>query len=196
MEPFRRICVYCASSNDVHERWRQVARETGRLLASANIAVVYGGGCVGLMGELADAALATGGQVFGVIPQRLMAAELGHDGLTELFVVDSMHARKAMMARLSDAFMALPGGFGTLEEIFEATTWTQLGYHDKPVGLVDAHGYYQPIIQFVQQATELGFIHQQDRDMLLSAETPAALLATLQAAELPVRPRWLGGAER
>lgn len=191
MRTFRRVCVYCAASNDVHERWREVARETGRVLAGQGIAVVYGGGRVGLMGELANAALEAGGQVLGVIPDRLRALELEHQGLSELFVVDSMHTRKMMMAQLSDAFIALPGGFGTMEELFEAITWTQLGYHDKPVGLVDAHGFYQPILQFVDQAVELGFIQDHHRNMLLYATDTAELLEKMKTIELPNRPRWV-----
>ena len=191
MRSFRRVCVYCGASDEVHERWRALAREVGQALAGQGIAVVYGGGNVGLMGELADAALAAGGQVYGVIPERLQSLELAHRGLTELFVVDSMHARKMMMAQLSDAFIALPGGFGTLEEIFEATTWTQLGFHDKPVGLLDAHGYYQPLVQFVAQAVELGFIRPEHQDLLVSAQTAAELLERLATVELPSRARWL-----
>ena len=191
MRTFRRICVFCASSDPMHERWRACARDMGRLLGESGIGLVYGGGNVGLMGELADAALAAGGQVFGVIPDRLQARELAHDGLTELFVTDSMHARKMMMAQLSDAFLALPGGFGTLDEIFEATTWTQLGFHDKPVGLLDVHGYFQPIIQFVAQAVELGFILPEHSEMLVSAPTAQALLERLATVVLPERPRWV-----
>lgn len=191
MTRFRRICVYCASSDEVHERWREVAREAGRALARRGIAVVYGGGGVGLMGELATAALEAGGEVLGVIPERLRALELEHRGLTELFVVDSMHARKMMMAQLSDAFIALPGGFGTLEELFEAITWTQLGYHDKPVGVVDAHGFYQPILQFIDQAVELGFIRPEQRALVSSATEVEPLIDALAARPLPARPRWL-----
>lgn len=191
MTRFRRICVYCASSDEVHERWREVAREAGRALARRGIAVVYGGGGVGLMGELATAALEAGGEVLGVIPERLRALELEHRGLTELFVVDSMHARKMMMAQLSDAFIALPGGFGTLEELFEAITWTQLGYHDKPVGVVDAHGFYQPILQFIDQAVELGFIRPEQRALVSSATEVEPLIEALAARPLPARPRWL-----
>lgn len=191
MARFRRICVYCASSNDVHERWREVAREAGRALARRGIAVVYGGGAVGLMGELATAALEAGGEVLGVIPERLRALELEHQGLTELFVVDSMHARKMMMAQLSDAFIALPGGFGTLEELFEAITWNQLGYHDKPVGVVDAHGFYQPILQFIDQAVELGFIRPDQRALVSSATEVEPLIDALSVGTLPARPRWV-----
>ncbi|MCX6896985.1 MAG: TIGR00730 family Rossman fold protein, partial [Verrucomicrobia bacterium] len=137
MRTFRRLCVYCGSSNHVPETYFAAARAVGTLLAERGIGVVYGGGRTGLMGAVATAALAAGGEVIGVIPEKLRALELDHGGLTELRVVDSMHARKLMMAELSDGFMALPGGFGTLEEIFEATTWTQLNYHRKPAGLLN-----------------------------------------------------------
>ncbi|MCB9779971.1 MAG: TIGR00730 family Rossman fold protein [Alphaproteobacteria bacterium] len=187
----RRICVYCGASDDVHERWLEAAREVGRLLAAEGIELVYGGGNVGLMGAMADACLDAGGRVLGVIPERLQALEVAHEGLTELFVVDSMHARKMLMAQLSDAFVALPGGFGTLEELFEALTWTQLGFHDKPVGVLDAHGYFAPLLDFVAQSVELGFVRPQHAALLCSAPTPTELLATLRDAHLPARPRWV-----
>ena len=154
------------------------------------IGVVYGGGKIGLMGEVADAALRAGGQVFGVMPEKLRDIEIGHDGLTELFVVDSMHARKMMMAQLSDAFIALPGGFGTLEEVFEATTWLQLGYHRKPVGLLNAGGYYDHLLAFLDHGAAAGFVRPNHRPLLLSAPDIVALLdGGRRAPALQPRPR-------
>ena len=191
MRTFRRVCVYCGSSNDVPEVYKDCARQVGTTLAEQGIGVVYGGGRVGLMGIVADAALAAGGEVVGVIPDELQGLELGHSGLTELFVVDSMHARKMMMAQLSDAFIALPGGFGTLEEIAEATTWTQLNYHRKPVGLLNIAGYYDPLLAWIRGAVEAGFIRPVHQGLLCAAQTPQALLDTLAAAEIPTLARWL-----
>jgi len=188
---FRSLCVYCGSSNEVDPRWLDVARAMGKSLAARGIDVVFGGGHVGLMGAVADAALAAGGRVHGVIPEKLFELELAHEGVTTLEVVRTMHERKLRMAERSDGFVALPGGFGTLEEIFEATTWTQLGYHDKPVGLVDAHGFYQPILQFVDQAVELGFIQDHHRSLLLHAPEITELVETMKTIELPNRPRWV-----
>ena len=182
---FRRICIYCGSSSGRDPRFVETAREVGRHLADLGIAVVYGGGKVGLMGEVADAALRAGGQVLGVIPQKLRDVEVGHEGLTELFVVDSMHARKMMMAQLSDAFIALPGGFGTLEELFEATTWSQLGYHRKPVGLLNAAGYYDHLLAFLDHGVAEGFIRAQHRPLLQAAPDIATLLDALARAEIP-----------
>ena len=185
MRQLRRVCVYCGSSNQVDERWREVARAMAECLARRKIDVVFGGGSVGLMGALADAALAAGAEVIGVIPQKLLDLELGHRGVTELLVVETMHERKHRMAELSDAFVALPGGWGTLEEIFEVTTWTQLGYHEKPVGLLNAHGYYDKLISFLDQGAELGFIRPQHRPILQAAADPDELIDRLAAIELP-----------
>lgn len=182
---FRRICIYCGSSSGHDPRFAALAREVGEHLARRGIGLVYGGGKIGLMGEAADAALRAGGQVFGVIPQKLRDVEVGHEGLTELFVVDSMHARKMMMAQLSDAFVALPGGFGTLEELFEATTWSQLGYHRKPVGLLNAAGYYDHLIAFLDHAAEQGFVRAHHRPLLQSAPDIESLLDALARAEIP-----------
>ena len=182
---FRRICIYCGSAPGRDPRFVEVARAVGDGLARRGIGIVYGGGKVGLMGAVADAALAAGGQVFGVIPQKLRDVEVGHDGLTELFVVDSMHARKMMMAQLSDAFIALPGGFGTLEELFEATTWSQLGYHSKPVGLLNAAGYFDHLLAFLDHGAEQGFIRPQHRPLLQSAPDLEGLLDALARAEIP-----------
>lgn len=185
MRSFRRVAVYCGSSNAVDDRWFDLARQTGRFLAQQGLGVVYGGGRVGLMGAVADAALAAGGEVYGVIPHKIQSLEVGHTGLTELFVVDSMHARKAMMAYLSDAFIALPGGFGTLEEILEVATLTILGYHHKPLGLLDADGYYDHLVAFIERAADEGFIRPQHRGLLQVATDIEGLLGKLQAVELP-----------
>lgn len=191
MRQLKRICVYCGSNVGDDPVFAEAAAAVGALLAERGIGVVYGGGSVGLMGVVADAALAAGGEVIGVIPEKLAAFELGHEGLTELIVVDSMHARKMAMARLSDAFLALPGGFGTLEEIFEVTTWTQLNYHHKPVGLLNVAGYYDHLLAFLQHAGDQGFIRPIHRGLLTSAEEPEALLARLQEAEIPLLAKWL-----
>jgi uncharacterized protein (TIGR00730 family) len=188
---FRRICIFCGSSDAVDERYRVAARTTGRLLAERGIGVVYGGGRVGLMGEVADAALAAGGEVFGVIPDKLQQLELGHDGCTELFVVDSMHTRKMMMAQLSDAFIALPGGFGTMEEIFEATTWTQLNFHKKPVGLLNTDGFYDFLLAWIAHARGQKFIKDIHQDLLTAHEDPQTLLRALAELEIPDLHQWL-----
>ena len=188
---FRRICIYCGSSSGRDPRFVETAREVGRHLADLGIAVVYGGGKVGLMGEVADAALRAGGQVLGVIPQKLRDVEVGHEGLTELFVVDSMHARKMMMAQLSDAFIALPGGFGTLEELFEATTWSQLGYHRKPVGLLNVAGFFDGLLAFVAHLRESGFVKPEHAACLLVESDAAALLSALRTFAPPQLGKWM-----
>jgi hypothetical protein len=182
---FRRICIYCGSATGHDPTYAEIARGVGERLAARGIGIVYGGGKVGLMGEVANAALRAGGQVFGVIPQKLRDVEVGHEGLTELFVVDSMHARKMMMSQLSDAFIALPGGFGTLEELFEVTTWSQLGYHHKPVGLLNIAGYYDHLIGFIDFAATQGFVRPHHRPLLQSAADLDALLDILANVELP-----------
>lgn len=193
---FRRICVYCGSSNRVADRWFEVAREVGRSLAAMNVGVVYGGGRIGLMGALADAALEAGGEVQGVIPQKLLDLELGHRGVTKLHVVPTMHARKQKMAELSDGFIALPGGWGTLEEIFEVTTWTQLRYHDKPVGLLDAHGYYAHLVAFLDHAADESFIRSEHRAILPHADSLDDLLEAMRDFEPPeLSPAVIAGPE-
>ena len=159
------ICVFCGSSYGALEAYADIARETGRAIAEQGYTLVYGGAKVGLMGTVADAALEAGGKVIGVLPRSLQDKEIGHEGLSELHLVDSMHERKAMMADLSDAFIALPGGVGTLEEIFEVWTWGQLGYHKKPCGFLNAEGYYDHLIAFLDHQTEQGFTKQVMRDM-------------------------------
>jgi len=187
----RRVCVYCGSSNHIDERYRAAARAMAGALLQRGIDLVFGGGRVGLMGELADAMLAGGGRVYGVIPQKLMAHELGHLGCTELFVVEGMHARKMMMGQLADAFVALPGGFGTLEELFEVTTWTQLRFHDKPVGVLNTDGFYDLLLAFIQQAHHQGFIRDLHKDLIHSETDPGRLLDTLARAELPSLEQWI-----
>lgn len=188
---FRRIAVYCASSNATVGRYGAAARSVGRRLAEQGIGVVYGGGRVGLMGQVADGALEAGGEVIGVIPSKLMDLELGHHGCTELIVVPSMHARKLRMAELSDAFIALPGGWGTWEELFEVVTWTQLGYHRKPCGVLNLDGYYDPILAMVDRALEQGFVRPELRDLLVQSEDLDALIERLSAAEVPDIERWI-----
>lgn len=191
MRTFKRICVYCGSSDAIAPAFREAARGVGTTLAQRGIDVVFGGGRVGLMGEVANAALAAGGRVYGVIPRKLQQLELGHQGVDELFVVESMHARKTLMASLSDAFVALPGGFGTLEELAEVTTWTQLGYHHKPVGLLNVDGYFDHLLAFIGHAADQGFIRPLHRGLIESADTLPVLLEQLAHAELPELERWM-----
>ena len=186
-----RVCVYCGSSNAVHPEYLQAASAFGRLLASRGIGVVYGGGAVGSMNAVAEGALAVGGEVIGVIPHKLMNLELGRNDLTELHVVEGMHARKTLMAELSDAFVALPGGYGTLEELFEVTTWTQLNYHKKPVGLLNVRSYFDHLVAFLDRCAEDGFIRALHRPLISVHDDPAALLAHLEGAELPDLKQWI-----
>jgi len=185
MKSFRRIAVYCGSSNQVDPRYFELARTVGRHLAEQNIGVVYGGGRVGLMGAMADATLDAGGHVIGVIPERLQALEVGHQGLDELYVVDSMPARKAMMIYLSDAYIALPGGFGTLEEIIEVATLAILGYHHKPLGLLNGFGYFDHLLAWLEHAGREKFVRPPHRTLLQTAPDIAGLLDALSAAEAP-----------
>lgn len=191
MRTFRRVAVFCGSSIRVPAHFMHAAEAVGALLAERGIGVVYGGGNVGLMGRVADAALAAGGEVIGVIPDKLRALELDHPGLTDLFVVDSMHARKAMMAHMSDAFIALPGGYGTLEEIFEVTTWTQLNYHHKPVGLLNVAGYYDALLTFIAHAVGQGFVRPVHRGLMQADADAEALLDKLARVEIPDLQRWI-----
>jgi uncharacterized protein (TIGR00730 family) len=178
----RRIAVFCGASAGGSPLYQEAARAVGRSLARRGIGLVYGGGHVGLMGVLADACLSAGGTVIGVIPQALADKEVAHTGLTELRVVDSMHERKAMMAELCDAFMALPGGYGTWDELFEALTWSQLEIHFKTCGLLNVNGYYDSMIAMVDHAVAAGFIRQTHRDLLLADTDFERLLDRLQAS--------------
>ncbi len=185
----RRLCVFCGASSGRLAAYAEAARSLGAVAASRGVGVVYGGGRVGLMGALADGALAAGGEVIGVIPQSLVDRELAHRGLTELRIVGSLHERKATMAELADAFAALPGGFGTLDELLEQLTWSQLGLHAKPVGLLDVEEYWRPLIALARHATDEGFVRAADLGAIAVAPDPEALLDALDRIESAPRPR-------
>ena len=187
----RSICVFCGSSSGAQSVYADAAREMGRTLAERRLRVVYGGGHVGLMGVLADAAMAAGGGVIGVITEGLQLREVGHRGLADLRVVPSMHERKALMASLSDAFVALPGGAGTLDELFEAWTWTQLGIHRKPIGVLNTAGYYDPLLTFLSRAVAERFIRADDLASVVVEPEPAPLLDRLATVTLPELDKWI-----
>jgi len=189
--PVRSVCVFCGASTGANPAYRDAAIALGRAIAQRGLKLVYGGGAVGLMGIVANAAMAAGGEVVGIIPQSLLDAEVGHKGLTRLEVVDGMHARKARMAELSDAFIALPGGLGTLEELFEVWTWGQLGYHAKPLGLLDVNGFYEKLGGFLDHVVEEGFVRPQHRAMLQLAQQPDELLDAMDSFVAPVVPKWV-----
>jgi hypothetical protein len=176
-----RICVFTGSRAGAGSEYADAARRLGRLLVERGYGLVYGGGNVGLMSEIADAVLAQRGQVIGVIPELLVDKELAHRGLTELRIVKSMHERKAVMAELSDGFMGLPGGIGTMEEFFEVLSWAQLDLHDKPCGLLNVSGYYHHLVRFLDRAVEEGFLKPQHRSMLIVEEEPDKLLDRFEA---------------
>jgi uncharacterized protein (TIGR00730 family) len=190
--PLRAVAVFCGSRHGHDPTFGLAAESFGRELAARGLRTVYGGGSVGLMGVVADAALAAGGEVAGVIPRFLADRELEHRGVTELHLVDSMHERKAIMAELSDAFVALPGGIGTLEELFEVWTWGQLGLHVKPCGVLNVGGYFDRLLDFLDQMVGAGFLHAAHRGLLHAAADPAELLDRLVAAPPPPEPRWAG----
>ena len=187
----KRVCVFCGSSPGASPRYVEAARAMGRTLAERGIELVYGGGGVGLMGAVADAALEAGGVVVGVIPRALELRELAHARLTTLHVVGSMHERKAKMAELSHGFVALPGGMGTLEEFAEVLTWAQLGLHARPCGLLDVGGYYQPLIAFFDRAVAEGFVRPEHRRLMVVGEEPGALLDRFAAWQPPAVERWI-----
>ncbi|MDZ3822921.1 MAG: TIGR00730 family Rossman fold protein [Pseudoxanthomonas sp.] len=184
------VCIYCGSSAGDRPGYVELARDVGRLLAARGLRLVYGGGRVGLMGVVADAVLAAGGEAIGVIPQRLVDAEVAHLGLTRLEVVESMHARKARMAELADAFIALPGGFGTLDELFEILTWAQLGLHGKPCGLLDVDGYYAPLVAWADLAAARGFVRPVHRRLLMVGTDIDRLLDALAAHQPEPVSKW------
>lgn len=185
----RRICVFCGASPGVGQAYLALARDVGRGLAERGIGVVYGGGRVGLMGAVADAALDAGGEVTGVIPQRLVERELAHPGLTELRIVETLHERKAAMAELADAFVALPGGLGTLEELAEVTSWAQLQLHAKPIGLLAVDDYWRSLVEWLDHAVEAGFLAPTHRGLLLEARDLDSLLAAF-GRWTPAAGRW------
>ena len=193
----RRVCVFCGSSVGGRAEYADAARRLGTLLAGRGLGLVFGAGHVGLMGVLADAVLAAGGEAAGVIPQALVDKELAHRGLTELHVVGTMHQRKALMADRADAFVALPGGFGTCDEFFEVLTWAQLGIHAKPVGLLNVAGFFDALLAWVDRAVAEGFLRAEHRRLLLVDDDPARLLDTLAAYHpFAPGPKWAGPAER
>jgi len=187
----RRICVFAGSRPGARAEYAAAARALGGTLARRGIGLVYGGGNVGLMGELADAALAAGGEVIGVIPEALVRKEVAHTGLSELRVVDSMHERKAQMADLADAFIALPGGMGTLEELCEILTWAQLGLHAKPCGLLDVCGYFERLLGFLDHAVAEDFLRAEHRDILFTAEDTERLLEAFSRHRAPTVEKWI-----
>ncbi|MDD5295526.1 MAG: TIGR00730 family Rossman fold protein [Rhodocyclaceae bacterium] len=192
----KRICVFCGSSEGRRPAYREAAEFLGRHLAERGVEIVYGGGNVGLMGVLADACLGAGGSVIGVIPEALVGLEVGgravdHANLTRMEVVDSMHTRKARMAALSDGFIALPGGFGTFEELCEVLTWAQLGFHTKPVGLLNVAGFFDPLLAMYDRAVEEGFLRPQNRAMALTATDSPTLLAAMTEYEAEPVTKWL-----
>jgi uncharacterized protein (TIGR00730 family) len=191
----RRVCVYCGANRGRDAAYAEAATAMGGALARRGIGLVTGGGRVGLMGVVADAALAAGGEVTGIIPQALMNKELAHAGLTELVVTASMHERKARMAELSDGFVALPGGLGTYEELFEIWTWAQLGWHAKPCGIFNAAGFYDRLVAFLDGATEAEFLKPQHRAMLIVEADPDRLLDRFEAYEAPKVAKWIGRAD-
>ncbi|SOE46750.1 Lysine decarboxylase family [plant metagenome] len=189
------LCIYCGSNPGRQPVYLEAARELGREMARRGIALVYGGASVGIMGAVADAVLAEGGHVTGIIPESLVKKELAHNGLSEFHVTQSMHERKRMMADLSDGFVALPGGAGTMEELFEIWTWAQLGHHDKPCALYNAGGYYDLLSAFLDHMVAEQFVKQPHRDMLIVANEPGTLLDRLETYEAPVVTKWIGRGE-
>jgi uncharacterized protein (TIGR00730 family) len=176
------VCVFCGSSSGVSNTYRDSARALGHQLVASNLTLVYGGGNVGLMGTLADACLSLGGQVIGVIPEHLVRRELAHHGVTKLIRVQSMHERKHRMVELSDSFLVLPGGIGTMDEFFEVFTWQQLGLHHKPIGMLNVGGFFDPLLQLLDRMTTTGFLKSKNRDQLHVGDDPAKLLEVLAAA--------------
>lgn len=184
------LCVYCGSSRGARPEYAELARQVGTLLARRGITLVYGAGNIGLMGIAADAALAAGGKVVGVIPRALVDKEVAHHGLSELIVVNDMHERKLTMATRADGFIALPGGIGTLEELFETWTWLQLGFHQKPIALLDASGYFTSLLAFLDTMVAEGFLIAAQRELLMTGTDPEEVLARMSSFIAPNTDRW------
>ena len=191
----KRICVYCGSSPGKLNDYREAARSLGHEMAGRGFGLVYGGASVGVMGAVADAVLDRGGEAIGVIPYALATKEVSHHGLNELIVVDSMHERKARMAELSDGFIALPGGWGTIEEIFEMLTWAQLGFHEKPCGLLNVASYYDPLYSFLEQAIDQRFVKEEFRPMMMMENSAGILLDRFAVYRAPKVKKWIGPEE-
>lgn len=188
----QQICVYCGSSDSVHPEYLSAAYNLGKTLASRKHTLVYGAGKTGLMGSVANGVLEQGGRVFGVIPKNFYTPQLAHYSLTNLEVVETMHIRKARMAELADAFIALPGGFGTFEELFEMLTWAQIGLHHKPIGLLNIRGYFDPLLMMVEHAENEGFIYSEHSLLLVHSESPYTLLDQMEAYQPPEElDRWV-----
>jgi uncharacterized protein (TIGR00730 family) len=192
----KRICIFCGSSSGTREIYLRSAQEVGRLLAERGIELVYGGGKVGLMGAVADACLGAGGRVLGVIPQLLVDKEVAHSGLTELRIVQTMHERKALMADLSDAFLALPGGYGTWDELCEVLTWAQIGIQRKANAILNVNGYYDPLLAMADRAVSEGFLRDIHRELLLADTDAARLLERLESYVSPVADKWMDRVNR
>ena len=190
MARMRRICVYCGSNLGGRSVYADAARDLADVLIRHDIELVYGGADKGIMGVVADAMLKQGGKVYGVVPRMLLEKEIVHQGLTELHVVDSMHQRKSMMTTLADGFIAMPGGFGTLEEIVEIVTWGQLRFHDKPCGLLNVDGYFDHLLSYLDHANHEGFLRSENREMLLSDENAAGLLQQFESYAAPQVEKW------
>lgn len=187
----KRICVYCGSSPGDDPLYANAARKLAEELCRQDITLVFGGGMVGIMGVIADAVLAGGGEVIGVIPKSLAVKEVAHENLTKMHVVDTMHERKAMMSRLSDGFIALPGGWGTLEEIFEMLTWAQLGFHKKPCGLLNVEGYFDHLLAFLENSFERKFVKDLYRPLLMTSDQPSVLLEQFRVYQAPSVRKWV-----
>jgi uncharacterized protein (TIGR00730 family) len=192
----RSVTVYCGSSPGADPAYAEATRALARLLAGDGVRIVYGGAQLGLMGILADTAIEAGGEVIGVMPQALIDQEIGHRGVSDLRIVSSMHERKALMAELADAFIALPGGIGTLEELIEVYTWSQLGLHRKPIGALNVNGFYGPLATLLDEAVEQRFLRPQHREVLIFDGDPESLLSRLAAAEAPPLTKWIDTAQR
>jgi uncharacterized protein (TIGR00730 family) len=187
----RSVAVYCGSSSGINGVYKEQARKLGEILAANEIHVIFGGGKVGLMGQLADAVLKAGGRITGVIPNFLKTKEVAHAGLTDLISVETMHERKALINEMSDGAIALPGGLGTLDELFEMLTWGQLGLHAKPVGLLNTNDYFTPLLASIEKMYREGFLKERNREMILYSEHIGELLAQMKKYKAPVFPKWI-----
>jgi len=187
----QRICVYCGSSPGKNPRYRQAADQLGKALVERGLGLVYGGASIGVMGAIADAVLENGGEAIGIIPESLAIKEVAHENLTRQYVVKSMHERKALMAEMSDGFIALPGGWGTIEEIFEILTWAQLGFHEKPSGLLNVESYYDGLFTFLEHAIDQQFVKSAYREMLIMESESTLLLDRFEAYQAPKVKKWL-----